>query len=385
MLYYLLKAEHPSVSVAFEIHEDVSLFDAKGRVILVEQVTSSQGSNPLANKALKPWKTLAGWVRGVNNGLYKAEDAAFVLYVLQEKKAGSYVQALHDASNQADAQAAIISARDFFWGTAPKYELKEKVADGLSEYLDEIFEADINKVANIIAKMQIVVGVSDPDKDINDAIDNYHYMPARALQFKTYCEGRLREKMIQLLAAGEAVSLTRAWFLGIIREFNLRYDSNSYIDFVLTEEEKPTDSQLALQITNAPMYINQLKIIEMDNSTLLRAAGDFLKAAVYRTKMSESGEYGEDAFRRYEEDLVDVWHSQKLVCENGTGTDEEFGRKLFGSCCATSVRFIGKDVPLYVGRGNFHSLANSQLKDLALGWHRNFKDILKKALSKEVL
>ena len=370
MLYHLLVAEHPEDIVALEEHDDVSIIKKNGHWY-IEQATSSQDKNPLTNKSSKPWKTISNWVRGIENNIYPAENTDFVLYVLQDRKPQSLIKLLHDANTEKEAEIALKKCKKFFQ--------KEDVTSDLKEHLDIIFDDKYrDTVKKIIARFKIVVGNSDPDFEIKCVIANQPYSENRAKQFLIFTQGWVDQITNALLASKQKAIIKRQQFLSSQAHFNERYCSSTRMEFVLGEHEQPSKDALIAQVKLSPTYIKQLKIIELDQGMLLRAAGDYLKACVYRTKMSQSSEYTATVFTEYEEELKITWSNQKLLCDIPALSDVAFGQKLYASCNDKNKDFLDKTTPDFFTRGNYHYLANAPLENLEIGWHRDFKSRLKK-------
>lgn len=190
MFIYLLQAQHKNDKVAIEVHEDVSVEKNDGSM-LVEQITSSQDTNPITDDHEKFWKTLANWIQGVEDKVYAPQTTSFTLYVLQKRTPGKLIKKFIAATDLASAKKALVEAKAYFWGAAPAYSKKATVPANKKGHLEKIFSYDENTVAEIIKNFSLKVGTGNVDDDIQEGLSNLHYKPLRAQDFKMYMLGAL--------------------------------------------------------------------------------------------------------------------------------------------------------------------------------------------------
>lgn len=110
-------------SIGFEVVADVSV-DENGTII-ADEVKSGLAHNPISDRAVGLWKSLANWVEAVRSGKLTT-TSQFVLYVAQPYT-GTAIGKIEAAKTKADALGVIQWLRDTFWGSAPAYPEKQKL------------------------------------------------------------------------------------------------------------------------------------------------------------------------------------------------------------------------------------------------------------------
>lgn len=93
MTELLLKAPFGS-NVSIEVFEDVGVENADGRR-LASQNKNVQSSNPLANRAMDFWKTMANWTKAVGGNELDAKHTTFEIYLPRKIVPGELAQRFH--------------------------------------------------------------------------------------------------------------------------------------------------------------------------------------------------------------------------------------------------------------------------------------------------
>lgn len=368
MIYHLLTATEPNDVISLEVDEDVSVRKIDGSLYL-EQITSSQDDNPISNKAVKPWHTLANWVAGMSNNMYPSGKTKFVLYVLQNRNMGSLIKKMHEAKNIDEAKKALKAIKKKFDD--------EGISDDKKEALKTIFDPEYEAfVLEIIVNFQVQVGNSKADCGVLSALENEPYQGSRLNHFSTFVQGRVTSLVDELHASKQRAIISRKDFLLIQKEFNDRYCESTKLTFVLSQDEKGSADDMKLQLENSPNYIKQLKLIEADQDFLLSAAADFFNTSVYKSKMAEGMEYSSDDYSSFEDELISSWQNEKMFLDTPELGDVELGKKLCASCCKHKKTFANRETEDFFVRGSYHALADAPLKDLRIGWHRKYKEKL---------
>lgn len=133
-------------------------------------------------------------------------------------------------------------------------------------------------------------------------------------------------------------------------------------------------------------FVEQLKVIKLNEGTLRSAVVDYLRSYAHTTKWVQNGDLFDDEIERYEAALKDEWTRrfdemlEDLETEGETDPIRRAvrGRELFralGHSMQVTIR-PEFDAPFH-SRGTRHSIAN----DGEHGWHPDFKEILSAVLA----
>ena len=136
----------------------------------------------------------------------------------------------------------------------------------------------------------------------------------------------------------------------------------------------PKSEELNLEVQGAT-YVRQLDLIGVDYDTKLRAANDFLRASKDRSIWATKGIVHRTSFDDFEDVLTRTWTSKKesVSIQASDRPSDERGRLLFAECSLVQTFLEGRALPPHFTPGSYHALAEA----LALGWHPDFKTVLK--------
>lgn len=143
---------------------------------------------------------------------------------------------------------------------------------------------------------------------------------------------------------------------------------------------QPNEDDTQQELDRQDVYIKQLGFINVDMSEKLRAANDYLRTSAEKTLWAERGIVVSQSFDEYHDSLVRTWNNQNKLAGLSPGlTDSETGQKLYYRCQDTvrSTKVQGKDTPDFFGAGTLHALANDPPEEPCIGWHRQYKSLLK--------
>ena len=158
LCHHLLKApdgEH----VSLEFLDDVAVHHADGTTLL-EQSKSAPSGNPVADRAVDLWKTLANWADVCAEGKADALTTRFRLYVTPNKT-GTFVRVLHKAETEDDAKAALAKVKKF-------YDKKNPTV-GCNPHIDRFLNAGPELCCHIIAGFELQTE-ADPKEAVRDRL-----------------------------------------------------------------------------------------------------------------------------------------------------------------------------------------------------------------------
>lgn len=352
---HLLDANEGSV-VCVEVLDDVGVIEANGKV-LVEQTKSALGSNPVSDRSVDLWKTLATWVGGVVDGTLPLANCQFRLYVSRKHDA-PIARSMSSASDLKSAIEVLRSAKAELLGATGKTPNN----DALKPYLDTVFDADETLVAGIIERFELQFGGGDSAQEILVRLENVVAPELRstlANQLLGWTKSRLDECIEKQLPATIAVTDFKSELRSFVQRIDRSLILNSFAPM-------PTSDELRAELP-ARTYIRQLDLIACTFEEKLAAANDYLRAAIDRSRWAEMGLVHAASFVDFEDLLKRRWTAKKKVTElqSKQESSQHQGALLFAECMQINEKLQEKAVPTHFNPGCFHALADVQ----AIGWH----------------
>lgn len=363
---HLLRAR-PGQAVSVEHLDDVATQGPDG--VVVEQDKSGLAHNPVANRSVDLWKTLHIWVRAIRDGALKS-DTKFVLYVAQNHH-GDVIDRIHNVVNKADAAALVQSLRNEFWGKAPKRAARAKLPVDLAEHVNGVLSASDDVLSLLFVNLVLENGSGSPNDDILPLISEKAISEAVCEDVLLYLLGWADRVIKKLIEKKRPAILTYDDFHKQLVGAAKKFDRSANVLTSTPADISQTDIDKELR---ARTYVRQLDAVKCEETDLVRAVNDFLRAAVDRTTWSERGDVLEGSFGEFEDGLDRAWknHKTRVEIEQKEATEEERGRLLYATCGGIQIRLQGMDVPSHFVPGSFHTLADS----LRVGWHPRYRDLL---------
>jgi hypothetical protein len=207
----LLGCRAGDVVTTMELIDEVAFTHADGAVT-AEQVKSSLVGNPIADRALDLWKTLANWVRKMEDVALPLGRTRFFLFGQQPRTPGAIAQRFHEARTRAEAREALTLTRLELWGPAPEHARRKDVPESLATHVDRFLGADEDVVLALIERFDLAVGTGDPEAEIMAALERH---PLAVSSRVPVCEdllGWLKRKIDRQIAAGAAALVSHEDF-----------------------------------------------------------------------------------------------------------------------------------------------------------------------------
>lgn len=397
VLWHLLHAR-PGDVVAFEHVGDVSTQTADGRVVS-EEDKSGFTQNPIADRAVSLWKTLANWIDARRDGSLPAASI-YVLYVAQPYD-GPIADELHRCNNTDDAIRLVAKLRKHFAddigsdvkkkadrgaaknarngssargdgsaGAGENREVDEESPGALIRQLRRVFGHDDEVIASIVVYLTIEKGSASPVNEVRGKISET--VPDTHVEEVT--ESLLGWTKVQVMAQIEARRVVgidydefRAYrlivherALGVLKAF----PDHSWI---------PQRSEIEEHLSGS-MFVRQLNLLELKEDRIEAYIKDFIRASSARTSWAALGYLNQNSLGPFVEELHDHWQQSLLEVET-LETDKTLiqqGVKLLLLCMKKETRIQKVDVPAYFARGSFHEIANEQ----KIGWHPDWKALV---------
>lgn len=363
-LHLLLEAP-PGSTVSLEVFEDVGMLAPNGNA-LASQVKSGLVKNPLADRSVELWKTVANWVTAVATGTINPSSAIFEIYVGRHRS-GTLASAFHNAHTEADAAAAINSARVALLGQG---KTSRKLPPDLAAHTSKVFKSDQSQLAQIILNLRITTAKRDPLADLRPLVETKWVRPESIDLVIRHAHGWLKERLDDLLRKRQPAVVSANDFIEEMLKFMPRCD---FRQIIVNMAGRPTAEQMAAE--RAKTYVRQLELIELEEEGTLEAINSYLRATVMRTKLSEDGIVHDESFTDFEEALTSFWRNKRRQNHliHPTHTEIQRGQLLLSDCCLHRQKLQGLELPDYFTPGSFQALAD----EMEIGWHPEYETALK--------
>lgn len=353
-------------SVSFEVLDDLAVETQSGDITLV-QSKSALATNPIADRAVAFWKTLANWADEITAGRVKTDKLKLVIYVTHERS-GDFSSAFAKASTESEAQAAIAQAKEQLWGAGPKFPLKGKVAETLAPQLDRFFAHKDEVLVSVVKAISIVTGQGAPQQELRGL---FLFVPKANLDDAVrHACGWVHDTVNTLIGQGRAAILSRDEFHLEMTGFIRKHAERAILLSVAPENLPKGKATELLPKT----FVQQLQIVGLDFETQMEAVSDFFRASIDRTHWGETAQVQENSFKQLDTTLKKTWTNLKL--QTGAAHSEKpennQGQILFTSCMGTKELVENLTPPAHFIPGCFHMLAETK----SLGWHPKYQEKL---------
>jgi hypothetical protein len=399
VLWHLLRARSGDV-VAFEHLGDVSVQTVDG--VLSEEAKSGLSHNPIADRAIGLWKTLANWADARAEGILPA-GSVYVLHVVQQYQ-GEIAEKLHGCVNVADAVELVAGLRAHFAEDLSKAPVRKnsrrraKKADktsseedalataspaaeksegdseespgALVKQLDRLFSRSDEFIASIVVDFFLDIGIASPidavKEEISRSVPNEH-VDAVAESLLGWVKGQVMKQIEDNRVVGIPYEEFRKYrlsvqerTLGALKEFP---------EYEWTVSRTEVDDHLA-----GRTYVRQLDLLQMKQEHVEQCVRDYLRASAARTAWADLGHINSENFDTFVRSLVDFWENNSMEVEmrEAAKSPIERGVALLFNCLRKEASIRTVPVPTYFSRGSFHAIAD----DKTIGWHPDWSSLL---------
>lgn len=359
-LYHLLLCG-PGDAVCVEVLGDVATLHASGTVTAEEDKSSIQ-ANPVSNKSVDLWKTLANWISGINAGTYDIDKTIFILYT-NKKGRKAIVDQFHEATTLEAANAAISSAKD----TLSKLKDTHEVWQHYSFVMNN---EDVLKKLITRFELQVIDKGTGVDECKSELIKKF--VPTTQTEFVLEnLLGWLYTEVSSKISAQQPAIIMWDSFKSKFAPLFEKIQIRSLIDFTL-QPDKDDVRKVALK---RPLYVRQLDLIGIDDIEIMSAVADYLRAKANRGKWIEEDIIDEQTASEFEERLIRFWDAQtkSLKITERHRTIEERAQLLFLACKCRQETIKDMTPPPFTVAGTYHSLAEAPM----IGWHEEWESQFK--------
>lgn len=355
LCHHLLKAPTGS-SVSLEFIDDTAIHYPLGEGLLLEQSKSALAGNPVADGSADLWKTFANWASlCIDEGIDVA-SAKFRLYVCPLKE-GGLAQLMHAArtEDQADALLAKITKK-----VTPANQLK-----GCNPKITEFLAVGSDICRQIIINFEMVME-TDPLEPIREVL-RFSVFEESLDDFCAHAIGSAKNQIASLIREG-AVPIIDA--LSFRKQLHAFIRKHGILGLLVPTTEQPGDDTIGEILESAPIFVQQLRKVQMSQEYVVRAVSDFLRSDADRTTWAADGRIVEESLDEFNDTLARRYEIARDEIEDihASMDDESRGRQIYRKCIAHQAPLEGRSVPSYFIPGSYNMLANST----RVGWHPKY-------------
>jgi hypothetical protein len=351
--------------VSVEVLEDVAVENRSAEVDAV-QLKSAAKSNPISNRSLDLWKTIANWMSAVEKKELTVDRTTFHLR-LGRKRSGPICESFSEASTLNSVRESVENARREFFTSEGK--LKKSVPENLRETVEVVFAPQrAGLLEKIITRFRLSFGGGYAYDELLDHLKTKLIDDDVAEDVLLHALGWVKKKIDNAVERDEPPIIEADDFRSEVSSFRNRLRNREYLP---SFAGPPSLEEIELQ--KLRLFVRQMEIVEFSEERILEGITDFLTAKTNRIKYAMKGAVHSDSFREFEDALKSLWRNHRDELElDKTEAEIIRGQRLALRCLRENLRLQGIEVPADFVRGCFHNLADKP----SIGWHPRYELLL---------
>lgn len=361
LCYHLLSSPLDS-SVSLELLDDVAVHYADGKLLL-EQCKSALSHNALSDWSEDLWKALANWLDVIASGKADVSKTTFQIYVTPPR-VGKVSSAMCAAADSLAVNALVKQIEE---------KLKRRAhPPKCIAHVQKLLDAPADHRNAVIAQFSAVSVDDDPIEPLRALLSP----TIPTVSIDVICQsaiGIAKEWADQRIRKGIPAQISVAEFR---MNFHAFVQRNNLPGYLPSFSEALTPAEAKAVLTNRPVFIRQLQLIEATEEQQLRAASDFMRTSSDKTAWADQGFVFDGSFDDWEDSLMRRHAAIQSEVNDLFSDKTEIvqGRTVYNRCSVLEVPLDGRAVPGHFTHGAFNDLADRQ----KLGWHAEYKSLLGK-------
>lgn len=354
----LLTADSGAV-VSVELFDDVSVQRTDGKAVL-KQAKSATSSNPISNRSVGLWKSMANWADAVSTN--QVPHGCFFQMWVTPKRSGNLIGILDSAKTEAEVEAA--------YQLAMKETLNHKrLGETVRPFVEAFFAAEKTIACFIIKNFSFHPCSKRYQQELEVAFGRKWVTSELRKVVGQACAGWVHEKINESISSRVPVAIAVSDFDDEMAKNMRMFNTRGVLGGIVAEPD-----YTEIQAASAKLFVRQMEIIELSDDLKESGVKDFLMAASYRTLVAEAGDVAEHSIAEFMSELQKGWSFVKLECDASlpAAPREQRGRLVFSKCMQLRPPLENMQVPGFFAPGCLHDLSNRK----SLGWHPNWEDLL---------
>lgn len=366
LLHHLLRAGKGDV-VALEFVGDTSVHTELGPRLVEEAKSSTSGSNPLSNRAIPLWKTLAGWACAVDEGKLDPRNTNFVLWVAQPYH-GEFAEAMSGVSTVKEGRELLDRMQLYFDSNGLR---KDNTA--VAAFIRRFFAIDHGKLAELLVSFALQRGSGQINDDLLRMIEHRFFVIESADVILEQLLGWIESKVLESLEKRQLAAISYdAFYVQAVAIMRRYHQSQVLISYAKEPSIEEREAELRTR-----RFVKQLRLIfdeDNDFDEFIEAVVCFLKARSDQTAWADRGDVQPSSFDGLVGNLRSNWrHCRQLVdLDHGAEGSRAKGVRIYLNCVRYRCRLQNLELPDHFVQGSYHALAD----DLIVGWHPEYRALL---------
>lgn len=377
-LQLLLENENDNYRISIEKFDDVSFHDSGTPKELIQLKHHLNRAGSLSDSSVDLWRTLKVWLDMVSEDCTILQSSDFFLVTTSSVREESVSKILSE--NQFNGEEEIRNVYN---------RLKEVAETSTNETNKSFYQCflrtDKNLVLELLSHVTIIPKadtIVDSEKRIRKII-RYSCRPRQEDFIYERLEGWWFRKVINFLTSDQPQFVDQQQVRNKINDISNEYrDDNLPVDediefFDISREDNSINE----------IFLEQLHILNIKNILLKSASNDYYRACKQRTRWVRDELIYLDELAKYDIKLISEWEIAFAWMEDFLGNevninDEEkikAGKKLYKEMMDKNIYIREHCQKPFIMRGSYHILANK----LKVGWHIDYKEILKHLLEEK--
>lgn len=355
----------PNCQVSIEKFDDVA-FHEDDHVHCILQAKHHVGPKDITDASVDIWKTFRIWVDQFKAGLFANSDTRRLLITTAIAPSGSAMAKLRPEATDDERARALVELQK-----AAKGSINQSSKAGRDAFL-ALTDSEAKFLLSTITVL--------------DRSPNLHNVLAEI-------EGELR--LVSVSSADKVAQALEGWWLGVIGK-RLIGEEAAEIPVqhiaIKAQELAGLYGPKSLPVSDPEefgerpyhqddedqIYVKQMRLIQLSDSTIRRGIQDFYKSNTQRSRWARENLLLDGDVSKYERKLKDRWERRfdAECCDAEKADDDgkrDMGRKVFFWANQQQVEFRNV-VETWITVGSFHGLADRSI----IGWHPHYSDQFKK-------
>lgn len=375
MMYELLNCRDGD-AVSVEVFDDIGVERSDGTIEAVQAKSALSSRNPVSDRAKDLWKTLYNWLLAVQEKEIDIECTNCKLFVTVDKH-GDIVDSFNQANTEEEAKQAWETAKNEFYDEeGNEKEIGQEYVNYIRTFFSNKNKSDACK---IIKKFKHETLTKTHIESLYERFEEKAYIAKDSLDIMfIYMLGWIDKQTAELAERRKPMVIYSKDFRN---ELTARYREINQKLSLVEIAPKPSEDMINNELEAFSVYVEQLDIVDCDYTDKVEAVSDYLRASANRTVWAANGDISDEALSSFSEELMRVWKNQKKVLDiiHKNSDKIERGQLLYFECKDKQIDMGTLVAPSFFTSGCFQVLAD----DESIGWHPEYKSILKARRGKD--
>lgn len=261
-------------------------------------------------------------------------------------------------------------------------DIKEELSDiqndhAIWPYYDYAVNQHVSIFEQIIPKFSLIIGSDTAHDDVEQEVKGRLMLPDESSQDLVVNElgGWFQRTVMEAIKSGKPAivyfSELKKHISVLLSQIRLR----ELVDFAA--KELVVENKADPLLSDRPVFVQQLDLINLTEDLKLQAVTDFLRAEYNRNKWIENEFIDEQTASDFENKLQTFWETEQRKAEilYSSLPEEKRGQLILAECIARQETIRNASPPDRTVAGTYHALADS---GETLGWHPRWDNLLHK-------